>query len=160
MVINVLDCTVGGMCFLAPPIWSSLSLSPRTLYLNLAPIAYEEMLTGMCRPLHRIVSWAVAIPAYEVFDGIASPYMTHHAIHGIYLPRISDILLFHFRVPCVRIFSFSVGLVGLGNVLLSSRLLRHGGYFSPDRKYSIAYAVCRLRQLPLSLASTLSRKTV
>lgn len=52
--------------------------------------------------------------------------MTQRAINGVFSRRLSVILLFQLRVSCVHFFSFSVGLVALGSVVLYWRLLCTG----------------------------------
>lgn len=71
------------------------------------------MLVDVVRQLDRIVSRRVVIPLYDVIDVIAFPYRTHYLIHGILLRRISDILLFLSRVPCVHFSKFCISLVAL-----------------------------------------------
>lgn len=66
---------------------------------------------------YRIGPWLVVPKANEVFDVIAFPYMTHYAIHSVFLRRIRDILLLLSRVPCAP-FSISVNLVAFRPALL------------------------------------------
>lgn len=124
IVINAFGCTAGGVRSLLPPIFFSLSLLPFVLVPLLAPIACDEMLENEGRQLHRIVTWHVAVAAYHVCNVIAFPFMTHYAIHLEFSGRISDIILYKSRVPCMRFFWLSVSLVFLRPVVLGWRLVR------------------------------------
>lgn len=111
------------------------------LFLPLSAIAIDEMLDNVCRWFHHIVSWRVAIAAYNIFDVIAFAYMTHYAIQGLFSQRISDSFLLCLRVHCLHFFLFSLPHVGLRPAVLSWRLLHRWGSCSLVHRYSMAYSV-------------------
>lgn len=110
------------------------------------------------RRSHPIVSWRIAIPAYDDF---LFPYMTHNAIQSVILQRISDIQLFMPRFP-PGVSSYSVFvsslyvLVSPVGVFFSAALTL--SWFTAKVLYRMTYAIfldCYCRWLHFSYAKRL-----
>lgn len=104
LTINVLTCTLGGMHSLSFPISFSLLLWPGVLFQHSASTASDSLLGNVGTRLHRVLSWSVAIPSYDIVGVIAFPYMTQYAILGLFSPPLSDGPIFRLRVRCERFF--------------------------------------------------------
>lgn len=65
------------VCALCRSYLFSLSLLPFILFLHPGSMLCVKFLGDVGRQVYHIVSWRVALPAHDVFDGIAFLYMTH-----------------------------------------------------------------------------------